>query len=233
MDMMSQSFDTSRIRTPDLPELESRCVRRLHEIVPPGDPSHDVPHTLRVLAMAKHLGRLEGADLMVVVPAAIFHDAVTYRKDDPRNAGAVDESATLAHRFLLSIGCAPAHADKVAEAVSTCSYSRGIRPRTLEGMVVKDADLMEQSGAISIMRTFASCGQLSRPLMDFEDPFCDMRAPDPRAFGLDLLPARLLKVGEHVSTVSAKKILENREAFLRKFLSQLKEEVDLALLPGW
>ena len=44
------------------------------------DPSHDMLHTLRVLANAEKIAAEEGADLDIVIPAALFHDAIVYPK---------------------------------------------------------------------------------------------------------------------------------------------------------
>ncbi|EQD59475.1 metal dependent phosphohydrolase [mine drainage metagenome] len=44
----------------------------------------------------------------------------------------------------------------VAYAISKCSFSRNTKPRTIEAKIVHDADLLEATGAVSIMRTFSS-----------------------------------------------------------------------------
>ena len=57
------------------------------------DPSHDFLHAKRVLMLAEAIHKKEGGDLDVLIPAALFHDAVIYPKNDPRSKLAPEESA--------------------------------------------------------------------------------------------------------------------------------------------
>jgi len=54
------------------------------------DPSHDFSHIRRVLGVATKIAASVNADIDVVVAAALFHDIVTYQKNDPRNANAAE-----------------------------------------------------------------------------------------------------------------------------------------------
>jgi uncharacterized protein len=206
-------------------QLERDCIEHFQNLCDLNDPSHDPSHTSRVLEQAKRFAIIEHASLSVVIPAAVFHDVVNYRKDDPRSGGAVDESAAVAETFLRARGCSESACKRVGAAIRTCSFSRGIRPTSIEGMVVKDADLLEQSGAIAIMRTFASCGQMNRSLFDRKDPFAQHRPLSPSEFGLDLFEARLLRIREHLSTEAARITLDTRERFLLTFVDQLRQEL--------
>ena len=54
-------------------ELKQWLVVAATEAISNDDPSHDLIHALRVLALAEHLAAREGGDLDVIVPAALFH----------------------------------------------------------------------------------------------------------------------------------------------------------------
>ena len=95
----------------------------------------------------------------------------------------------------------------------------------LESQIVQDADGLEATGAISIMRTFATTGQMNRPFYNPVDPFCKTREPDAMKNALDLFYERLLRVTERMHTKTAKKISTRRTAFLRKFLKELDLEL--------
>lgn len=57
------------------------------------DPSHDLEHAIRVLRNSEMIAREENADIDVIVPSALFHDLITYAKDDRRSENASKESA--------------------------------------------------------------------------------------------------------------------------------------------
>ena len=90
----------------------------------------------------------------------------------------------------------------------------------LEAKILQDADRLEATGAISIMRTFSSTGQMRSPFYHAEDPFSEMRKPNAHEYGLDLFYTRLLLVEDMMHTTSAKMIASKRTAFLKLFLEQ-------------
>jgi|TARA_Y100000310_G_scaffold82857_1_gene79477 hypothetical protein len=87
-----------------------------------------------------------------------------------------------------------------------------------------DADSLEATGAISIMRTYSSTGQMKRPFYNSEDPFCENRKPDSLNFALDLFYDKLLKVTDKMHTKTSKSISKRRTDFLIDFLKELKLE---------
>ncbi len=64
------------------------------------DPSHDFEHAIRVLGLAEQIASQEDADLDIIVPAALFHDLIVYRKDHPKSKNEREESASGAERIL-------------------------------------------------------------------------------------------------------------------------------------
>ncbi len=191
------------------------------------DPSHDLNHARRVLGLAERLGRAAGADPDVVVPSALFHDLVIFPKNDPRSARAQDLSAAAAGRILRRTPGYPRPKIAAVEyAIRCCSFSKGIVPDTIEARVLQDADGLEAAGAVSIMRTFASSGQMRRAFYEPSDPFCRRRAPTPKEFALDLFYARLLVVAGRMHTPLARRLARRRTVFLRKFLAEFARELD-------
>jgi uncharacterized protein len=191
------------------------------------DISHDFEHALRVLANAEKISREEKADPDIIVPAALFHDLVIYPKNDLRSKNASDESAEAARGILEEIDKFPHEKiEKVCVAIRLCSFSKGIVPDLLEAKVLQDSDGLEATGAISIMRTFSSTGQMKRMFYDLADPFCKNRKPDDLKFAVDLFYTRLLKVVDRMHTKSAKKIAKRRTAFLQRFLEETRLELE-------
>lgn len=207
--------------------LQNELIEITRQRIPDNDPSHDIHHTLRVLANALSIAGAEKADLDVVVPAALFHDVITYPKNDPRSASAQEESAEVARQILKDIKDYPREKiEFVMEAIRLCSFSKGIVPERLESKILQDADGLEATGAISIMRTYASTGQMARPFYHPEDPFAENRDVDAKSYALDLFYARLLKVEGRMHTQTAKRIAHRRTAFLQQFLDEFKLELE-------
>lgn len=189
------------------------------------DPSHDFQHVLRVTNMAEIIGKKEKADLDILIPAALFHDIVVYKKNSPKSKHETLESAQKTTKILQKIEKFPK--DKigsVAICIKQCSFSKNIKAEMLETKIIQDADRLEACGAISIMRTFSSGGQMNIPFYNPDDPFCDKNNEEFKS-DLVLFYRRLLVVGEKMHTKYAKKIAERRTIFLKNFLTELRREL--------
>jgi len=137
-----------------------------------------------------------------------------------------EELEKVVKKVLENIKEYPRH--KIAQveyAVSVCSFNKGIIPNTLEARILQDADGLEATGAISIMRTYASAGQMKINFYNQKDPFCKKRKPEALQYALDLFYQRLLKIKERCHTKKGKKIAERRTRFLLKFLKELEQEL--------
>jgi len=207
--------------------LKDKLVALASDKIMNKDTSHDFRHALRVLANAEMIAGYEKADMDIVVPAALFHDMVVYPKNSPKSKKSADESAEKAQKILTKINSFPREKIKdVCDAIRTCSFSKGIVPSTIEAKILQDADGLEATGAVSVMRTFSSTGQMKRLFYALEDPFCRKRKPDDLKYAIDLFYTRLLKVAGRMHTKSARKIAERRTVFLREFLKEIRLELD-------
>lgn len=193
------------------------------------DPSHDFEHALRVLHLSEKIAEKEEkgkADLDILIPAALFHDVIVYRKDISRSKREEDESAELAGKELKKLKEYPEDKiSKVQTCIRQCSFSKGITPKLFEAKILQDADRLKATGAVSIMRTFSSCGQMNRRFYDPQDPFRKNGLSPGSYFGLDLFYDRLLVVGGKMHTQYARKLAKRRTEFLRSFLKELKNEL--------
>jgi len=190
------------------------------------DPSHDFFHTLRVLKLAEKIAIEEKADLDIVIPAAIFHDSIIYPKNHPKSHLSSKESSDFARKILIKLKLLPKDKiQKICRVIELCSFSKGISADFLEAKVLQDADRLEALGAIAIMRTFSSGGQMRRELYNYIDPFCEKRKPNDKKYSLDLFFTRLLLIPNKLHTKTAKFLAKKRINFLYKFLKQLKIEL--------
>lgn len=208
--------------------VREELIKIAREMIDNSDPSHDFSHAHRVLLNAEQISKSEGGDLEIIIPAALFHDLVVYPKNHPHSKFAPQESANLAKEILANkVNFPPEKIAKVQKAIIEHSFSNGLKPSTLESQIIQDADKLEATGAISIMRTFSSTGQMQREFYNIEDPFCETHTPDPFQYGLDLFYERLLRVENLMNTKTGQRLTQERTKFLHFFLNELKSELNI------
>ena len=200
--------------------------------IPVGELAHDQSHILRVYAWALRLAPEAGADVELAGAAALLHDLVFIPKDDLARPQAGERSAVQALGVLAQAGYDEPASRRVAEAVRTCSWSRGLAATCAEGRVLQDADRLDAIGALGIMRTIACAQWMSRPPggsafyhPGVPFPSVGERPLDDRHFAIDHCYAKLLKLGSAMQLPSAQAEARRRQAFLREFLAQLAHEV--------
>jgi len=208
-------------------KLKNQLIEIAKKKIPNTDVSHDFDHALRVLTNAERIAKTEKGDLDIIIPSALFHDVVVYQKNHPDSHKSQEESAIMAEKILKKFWKFPQEKiAKIKTCILECSFSKGIIPKLLESKILQDADGLEATGAISIMRTYSSTGQMKRPFYNAKDPFCEKRTPDASSCALDLFYVRLLKVMSRMHTKTAKKIAKRRTDFLVKFLEEFKLELE-------
>ena len=196
------------------------------------EPAHDALHVGRVVASARQIARLEGADVAVCETAALLHELFNYPKHHPDSARSGEVCAGHAAALLGQHGHAAAFIEKVAYAIRVHSFSRGILPETLEARVLQDADRLDAIGAIGIARCFATCADMKRPFYAPGDPFCAAREPDDKKWGVDHFYRKLLRIPDGLHTKTARDLAAERVAFMRAFLERLGQEIP-AGIPGY
>ncbi len=213
---------------PDLTALEATLRAHLAarlSVAGACDPAHDLLHLERVVASAKRLCALEGADPAVVIPAAWLHDYVVVAKDDPRRNQASRLAAVGASHYLASLGYPDRYLAPIAQAIEAHSFSANIAPQTLEAKVVQDADRLDGIGAIGIARCFACSGTMNRPFYSALDPFCASREPDDGLFTIDHFYRKLFKTAASMQTAAGRAEAERRVEVMRGYLAELGAEI--------
>ena len=190
-----------------------------------GDAAHDEGHVRRVVANARALAEIEGADLAVVLPAAWLHDCVSIAKNSPERSSASRLAAERAGEFLRAEGYPAEHIAAIEHAIVAHSFSARVPPETLEAKVVQDADRLDALGAIGIARTLMSGAAHGTPFYDLSEPFPVTRAADDRTSVIDHFFTKLLKLGETMQTAKGREAAQQRADFLKQFLTQLGREI--------
>ncbi len=135
-----------------------------------GDSSgHGFDHVQRVYNIARYLLNKEDADEQVVLLAALLHDADDYKLFGQEAA----DNLTNAKKIMNECNIEDDIQIKVCDVIANMGYSKslaGIRPTTIEGKIVSDADMLDAIGINGIVRTlnyaFARCQKYGTPVFD-------------------------------------------------------------------
>jgi uncharacterized protein len=182
-------------------------------------PVDKLGHQPRLYELTRLVGQGMSYDDDVVYAAAWLHDLgvfIGHRPQDPVELSGWDNvgyAMRQAPAVLLRSGFPTTKVAQVVEAIRT--HQPHLRPVSLEGAILRDADILEQLGAIGILRVVAKIGRDTR-YPTFTDAVATLRR------SLADLPAML-----HLET--AKTLARPRIALLQAFLRELDTEVHGAL----
>ncbi|HEY0756422.1 MAG TPA: HD domain-containing protein [Ktedonobacteraceae bacterium] len=191
------------------------------------DPAHGWEHVKRVYAMAQRIAAEEGADELITGSAALLHDIgrLIRRKGTPHAMLSVEEARVLLQAYALD----SEQVEAILHAIAAHSFSQGVQPRTLEAYVVRDADRLDSLGAIGIIR-WAITGTLKRKPQTSsyhpEDPFGVSHELNDRLYMLDHFYTKLLKLEEDMYTTTGRVLAQQRTAYMRAYLQELKTELE-------
>ena len=188
---------------------------------------HDYFHTLRVYKMATRIAEQENANLIIVQLAALLHD-VDDIKLSPETYVNKDRSVT----FLRSHDIAEEIIKTICNIIDEISFkgTDTITPETIEGKCVQDADRLDAIGAIGIARTFAYGGSHNRIIHDPEiKPTVNMNADKYQSHistSINHFYEKLFLLKDLMNTDTAKTIAEQRENYMRAYISEFLDEWD-------
>ena len=179
-------------------------------------PPDKFSHQPRLYRLAARLAEGRDFDDDVLFAAAWLHDLgvfVGHRPEDPARLAAWDHVAYAlkeAPSLLRKFGFPAEKIPAVLEVIRT--HLPSTTPTTLEGVLMRDADILEQLGAIGILRTVSKIGRDTR-FVRFADAL--------RVLGrnADDLPAKL-------QLESARRLAGPRLKVLRQFLEAASAEAD-------
>jgi uncharacterized protein len=179
-------------------------------------PPDKFSHQPRLYQLAKRLAEGQPYDDDVLFAAAWMHDLgvfVGHRPEDPAALAAWDHIVYAASRvptILKQFGFPEGKIAATIEAIRTHLPSG--KPTSFEGTVLRDADLLEQLGAITVLRTVSKVGRDTR-FARFADALRVLQR------NVEQLPAQL-------ELPSARRLAKPRVEILKAFLAAAEAEAD-------
>lgn len=111
-----------------------------------GGKSKGNKHLFRVVAIAKYLAEKEGANINLVEAAAWLHDTALSSGNDYEYR----KNKKIALKLLSNFDIEKEEKNQIAECVA--SHEGTEIPKTLEAKIVHDADVLEKTGILGIIR---------------------------------------------------------------------------------
>jgi uncharacterized protein len=184
------------------------------------NPPEKLSHQPRLYRLARRLAENKPFDDDVLHAAAWMHDLgvfVGHRPEDPVALAAWDNLVYVMKRtpdLLRQFGFPEEKIPATLEVIRT--HLPSSKPTSFEGQLMRDADLLEQLGAVGILRTVCKVGRDTR-FVQFADALKSLRR------AVDTLPGQL-------ELASARRLAKPRVAVLRAFLAAADAEADPAEL---
>lgn len=193
-----------------LSDKRVRMIYELSRIIMGDDPVHGWPHIERVLGLALRIAENTNShvDYKVLVLSVLLHDIGRLSEDHLGKHHAVI-SAEIVEKLLENLGFSKDLVKRVVEAIRTHSFSRNEQPRSLEAMILSDADKLDAIGAIGVARTFMLGERWGRGINGTIKHFYE----------------KLLKLKDMLFLEYSKKIAQRRHKLLEMFLNNLLEDL--------
>jgi uncharacterized protein len=179
-------------------------------------PPDKFSHQVRLYRLACSLAEGKAFDDDVIYAAAWMHDLgvfIGHRPEEPKAlvswdnvAYAIKETPALLARFGFPKEKIPA----VLEAIRT--HQPTAQPTTFEGTLLRDADILEQLGAVSFLRTVSKVGRDTRFVL-FSD-------------ALNVLRRNARELPGKLQLESARRLAGPRVKALESFLQAAETEAD-------
>lgn len=138
---------------------------KVFDILNSDNSGHGMDHVNRVLNLSLEFTRKEHANTDVVALIALLHDVDDYKLFGSKNA----EELTNARNIMNDCQIDEEVQNQVLNELQRIGYSKslkGIRPKTIEGKVVSDADMCDALGVNGVLRTYAYSLKKGKPFFD-------------------------------------------------------------------
>lgn len=186
-------------------EIIKRAIDYVENIFTGNSDGHGADHSLRVYNNALNIRKAYECNDLYVDLGALLHDVDDYKLFNNKN----NENA---RKFLIENDFDSEAIEDIIEIINSVSFTKnkGTKPKTLEASIVQDADTLDAIGAIGVARTFMYSGKNGRGIED----------------SLSHFDEKLLLLKDMMNTDEAKRLAEERDSFMKEFLSEINDELN-------
>ncbi|MGL5123219.1 MAG: HD domain-containing protein [Fusobacteriaceae bacterium] len=184
---------------------------------------HDWWHTYRVYKNSIKIFNMENnpnIDIFILKVSALLHDIADHKEGYTDN-----DRKNIITKLLQNLNIENMKINKIVNIVNSISFSKGKIPELLEGKIVQDADRLDAMGAIGIARTFAFGGNRNRALYNPEKN--NLNNSNNNSDSIQHFYDKLLLLKNKMNTVSAMKLAEKKDNFMKIFLDEFLTEWNL------
>lgn len=188
---------------------------------------HDWWHVWRVWKTALYMCEKENANTFVVQLAALLHDIADYKF----HGGDDSVGPRVARDWLESLAVEEEVIAHVCTIIKDASFKGAhvtSHMSTIEGKIVQDADRLDAIGAIGVARAFAYGGHKGREIYNPDIPphmhnsfeeYKNNHSP-----AINHFYEKLLLLKDLMNTETAKRMAQERHAFMERYLEQFYTE---------
>jgi uncharacterized protein len=189
--------------------------------------SHDWQHTLRVHRLCRHIGPIEGADMLVLESAAFLHDIGRSHQDTSNGSVChAVKGAQITGRIIsalpLTVGCK----ENIVHCVRAHRFRDGHSPGTIEAKVLFDADKLDAIGAVGVARAYLFAGELGASLHNPHMPPEQAEPYSKNDTGHREYIVKLSKIKDRMLTAEGRRLAQDRHDFMAAFFSRFLEEYE-------
>jgi uncharacterized protein len=208
--------------------------KEVYKLLGKDESGHSNDHIDRVLELSRKFAKAENANELVVTLIALLHDVDDYKLVSEQEA----MNLTNTKRILEQCSIDDKTREHVLSEISRIGYSNslnGIRPLTIEGQVVSDADMCDASGVNGFIRSFKYTSKHGGVLFDKNlFPILNMSQEEYKlskpSSAVNHMFEKILTLKSLMMTESGKKEAINRHNAIISILYQLFDEENA---PEW
>lgn len=217
-----------------------KVKEQVYEILKQDDSGHGIDHIERVYNLALKFAKEENADIEIVSLASLLHDVDDYKIVGKDNA----DKFSNAKRIMNEANIPSIKQEEIVEIIKNMGYSKslkGIRPESLEGMCVSDADMCDAMGSNGIIRSIVyAVSSKGNGVIFNKEIYPNVNITSKEYNGKETTHStdgainhffeKLLKLKNLMTTNAGKKEAKTRHEFMIQFLKEFFHEEDI---PKW
>lgn len=122
-------------------------------------------------------------------------------------------------------GFSAAEINKTKQYIVEHSFSKGLKPSSLEAAILQDSDRIDTLGAIGVLRCASVNTQMKSSFYEPFDPLAEARELDDKKYMVDHYFVKIFKLPEMMNTPKGKAEAQVRVEYMKGFLNTLMGEI--------